>query len=98
MTLIQIFLGLAKTFKISDLIAHIQTIFREKTQYSCNICDDRGHSCEILQESGGGWQTGKIKISFELLTEVEDVEPIQEDLSLKKDEFSVLDELRQLNS
>jgi hypothetical protein len=52
----------------------------------------------ILQESGGGWQKGQLRISFEFLIEVEDVEPAAEDSSLKKDAFSVLDEIRQLNS
>jgi hypothetical protein len=91
------FLGLPKTFKLSDLVTHIETIMREKSRYGCDICQDKGQSFEVLQESGGGWQKGQLRISFEFLTEVEDVEPVEEDLSQKKDDFSVLDEIRQLN-
>ncbi len=92
------FLNLSKTFTINDLTAHIETILRGQARYSCDICEDKGHPCEVLQASGGGWQKGQIRISFELLTEAEDVEPTEEDFSLKKDDFSVLDEIRQLNS
>lgn len=91
------FIGLHKIFLISDLLNHIKAVFQEKTRFYCYVCNDSGHPCQVLQENGGGWQKGHIRISFEFITEVEEIALLKESENIEKGDSSVLDEIRQLN-
>lgn len=92
------FLGLSKTFKMADLLSHLQSILQEKSRNAYSICYETGYSCQVLQESGGGWRKGQIRISFEFITEVEEITSLQESKNIEMEDSSILDEIRQLQS
>jgi KGK domain len=94
-------LGLSSTFKVDELINHIREIAYGKFNDE-NLCifDATGYACKILQVNNignAGWQTGKIRISIEFLTEGKE-EETRENIIASDAESSPLDEIRQFNS
>ncbi|MBD1939127.1 KGK domain-containing protein [Microcoleus sp. FACHB-68] len=87
-----------RTFTISEFIASMLPIIRERTQ-NWTVEKDywfgKGINCKILQP-GKNWQKGKVRITLEFCPETLEVEETPATEPAAGEESSPLDEIRQM--